>query len=376
VTLTKVDASGPAPIAVTVEGTVTGLPQFIDPKEGSAIALDAQGLPVANGTRSAPFRVVVPVGTGDYHFVMFGHGTGGDYFDTTLDAEVANAGIAKVGIQFDGWTSQTVVPTFLSLVQLFQGSRHATGMLMQALIDASAIQSALGSVLGEALAAPMLGTTANPAVGRHPNSDTVVWTGGSLGGILGLVAASADPDVHYGVLNVPGAAWTHFVPGSTIFATISGFLLDPYHGQLNALEGVAMTQGMWDEIDGAVWSTKLAQRNAAFLIQESIGDPVVPNVGSEMVAAVTHATQVGAVLVPVAAGIPTAPEVDGASGFTQYRVVASEPLDVHGFASKDTPAGKAARVQSAAFLSSVYAGSPKIVVPAGCPNGSCDFSGE
>ena len=376
VTITKVDTSGPAPIAVAVEGQITGLPKFIDPMTGSDFTLDASGLPIANGTRSAPFRVVIPAGTGDYHFVMYGHGTGGDYYDTTLDAEIAGAGIAKVGIQYDGWTSEDVINTFIGIVKAFNGTRHATGMLMQALADATAIQSALGGVLGDALAAPMLGTTPNPAAGRKPKSDIVVWTGGSLGGIMGLVASCADPQVHYGVLNVPGAAWTHYVPKSLIFAMVSGFLLTPYQGQLNALEAVAQTQGLWDEVDGAIWSTQLAGRNTAFLIQESIGDPVVPNPGSEMVAVVTHATEVGAVIVPIAAGVPTATEVDGASAITQYKVVSDQPLEVHGFAAQNTPAGNAARSQIASFVASIFAGAPKITVPAGCTGGSCDFSGS
>ncbi len=375
-TLTSVDTTGPAPIAAIVEGQLAGLPVFIDPASGSALTLDASGLPVANGTRTAPFRVVVPVGTGSYHFVMYGHGTGGTYQDTTLDAEIAGAGVAKVSIQFDGWTASDVLDTFIGLTEVFQGSRHATGMLMQALADAAAVQTTMGGIVGTALAAPMLESTANPAAGRHPDPTDVVWAGGSLGGIMGLVATSADPSVRYGVLNVPGAAWTHFVPKSLLFTMIAGLLQRPYQGDLNALHAVAMSQGDWDEIDGAPWSIQLAQRNAAFLIQESIDDPIVPNPGSEMVAVVTDATQVGAVLVPIAAGIGTAPFVDGKSGITQYHVTSSDPYNVHGFAAQATPAGNAARAQIASFVSSIYTGTPKITVPAGCVNGSCDFTGQ
>ena len=165
------------------------------------------------------------------------------------------------------------------------------------------------------------------------------------------------------------------MPKSLLFTMIEGLLQAPYQGELNALHAVAMAQGNFDEIDGAPWSTQLATRNAAFLIQESIGDPVVPNPGSEMVAVVTGATQVGAVLVPIAAGIPTATQVTGKSGITQYHVTSSDPFDVHGFAAQATPAGDAARAQIAAFVSSIYTGTPTITIPAGCINGSCDFSG-
>jgi hypothetical protein len=375
VSITKVDTSGPAPIAAVIEGDVAGLPSFIDPTPGSSFMLDASGIPMAMGTRTAPFRIVVPVGNGDYPFMMYGHGTGGTYEDNTLDAEVAGAGVAKVGIQWDGWTMSQVTETFVGMIKVFQGSRYATGMLMQAVADATAIQASMSGALGDALAAPMLLGMPSPVAGRHPDASNVIWGGGSLGGIMGLVTASTDPKVRYGVLNVPGAAWTHFIPQSSFYGIISGLLQSPYQGSLNALEAVAMSQGNWDEIDGATWSTQLAGRNSAFLIQESIGDPVVPNPGSEMVAVVTGATQVGAVLVPIAAGIPDASEVDGKSGITQYHVTSTDPFKIHGFAAQSTPAGAAARAQIAAFVASIYAGAPKITVPAGCTNGSCDFTG-
>jgi hypothetical protein len=233
----------------------------------------------------------------------------------------------------------------------------------------------MSGALGDALAAPMLLGLPSPVAGRHPDASNAIWGGGSLGGIMGLVAASTNPKVRFGVLNVPGAAWTHFIPQSSFFGIISGLLQSPYQGSLNALEAVAMSQGNWDEIDGATWSTQLAGRKSAFLIQESIGDPVVPNPGSEMVAVVTGATQVGAVLVPIAAGIPDASEVDGKSGITQYHVTSTDPFAIHGFAAQSTPAGAAARAQIAAFVASIYAGAPKITVPAGCANQSCDFTG-
>jgi hypothetical protein len=94
-----------------------------------------------------------------------------------------------------------------------------------------------------------------------------------------------------------------------------------------------------------------------------------------MVAVVTAAKQVGAVLVPIAANIQQAAQVDGASGITQYHVSATDPLKIHGFAAADTPAGRAARGQIVDFVSAIWkGGQPRIAVPASCPGGSCDFS--
>jgi hypothetical protein len=96
-----------------------------------------------------------------------------------------------------------------------------------------------------------------------------------------------------------------------------------------------------------------------------------------MVAVVTGATQIGAVLVPIAAGIPTTTSpLDDKSGITQYEVTSCDPYDIHGFAAQDTPAGDAARSQIAAFVQSVYQGAPVITVPSGCPDQNCNFSSQ
>jgi hypothetical protein len=361
--------AGSGAIAAIVEGRLTGLPSFAS-KTG--LTLDDKGLPVQSGAREAPFRIEIPQGSGDYRFLMFGHGTGGSFHDTAFDEELASMQVAKVGISFYGWTSDDVLSTFLGFTRIFEGSHSSTASLMQAVADGAAVQTAMGGQIGDALAAPMLGGAPNPAAGRRPDGSIPLWAGGSLGGTMGLVFASADPEMSAAVLNVPGAGWTHFIPGSSIFGMLKGLLKNKFGGDLPFLQAFLRSQTNWDDIDGALWIEALEGRDAAFLIQESIGDPVLPNAGSENVATITGATQVGAVLMPIG-GLKAADKVEGASGITQYRVPDKDPLDIHGFAARDVPAGVAAREQIRAFVTSVYAGKPLIEVPPGCPGGSCDF---
>jgi hypothetical protein len=94
-----------------------------------------------------------------------------------------------------------------------------------------------------------------------------------------------------------------------------------------------------------------------------------------MVAVAAEALQVGAVLEPIE-GLEAAPEAVGTSGITQYRVPGTDANAIHGFAAESGPAGDAAREQIEAYLLSVFAGMPRIAVPAGCPGGSCDFAGN
>jgi len=372
VAIDKVEVPADGAVAALVEGRLVGVPSYTGAGEGG-LTLDDDGLPMAAGAGEAPFRVMIPAGTGDYRFVMYGHGMGGSFRDGAFDAQLAGGGLAKVGIQLYGWTSDELIDTFMGFLRMAEGTHRSTARLMQALADGAAVQEAMVGPLGDALAAPMLGATPNPAAGRRPDGSTPVWAGGSLGGTMGLVYASADPEMRAAVLNVPGAGWTHFVPASVVYGSVEGLLKSNFGGDLSFLHALTMSQGNWDDIDGVAWVERLRAKDPAFLIQESMGDPVLPNPGSAMVAVVADALQVGAVLDPIV-GLETASEAVGQSGITQYRVPGDDAYAVHGFAAEDGPAGDAARAQIEAYLLSVFAGEPRVAVPAGCAGGSCDFT--
>lgn len=372
VTIDGIWPEPPGDIAVIVEGKLTGLPDYRD-ADGSLV-LGEDGMPIAVGSHDAPFRIVIPKGEGDYRFVMFGHGTGGTYHDDTFDADLGALGVGKVGIQFYGWTESEVIPTLAGLSRVLEGTERAVAPLMQAIADGAAIQAAVDGVLGEALSAPMLNDIPNPAEGRRPDSSDVMWVGGSLGGTMSLLATGALPEARYAVANVPGAAWTHFIPDSKVFDPIRILLRNSYGSDLDTVHAVAMSQNLWDDIDGASWSTALAEKSAVLLVQESMGDPVLPNPGNEMVAVVAGASHIGKVLSPIV-GLSQTEEAIGKSGVTQYRVPDTGAFEIHGFAGRSTPAGEAAREQIRDFLTSVHQGAPKITVPVGCVGGSCDFSG-
>ena len=373
VTIDMVTTPPDASIALIVEGQLTNLPSFASSDLNEGLTLDAERMPVATDTRAAPFRVLIPAGTGDYRFLMYGHGMGGSYRDDLFDQDLALNGAGKVNIEFHGWTEADVIDTFVNFTRVFIGAHHSSALLMQAVADGEAIQKAMLGPLGDALAAPEIAGQPNPAAGRRPTFDIPVWAGGSLGGTMGLVFASSAKETYAGVLNVPGAAWTHFVSTASVFNIVGALLLNPYAGNLNVLHAIAMSQGCWDEIDGAIWATELEGRDSVFLLQESIGDPVLPNPGSEMAAVVTGADQVGAVLSPIL-GVSPVDAAVGQTAITQYRVPDTDELDIHGFAARDTPAGVAAREQILSFLMSVYEKQPKITVPSGCKGGSCDFT--
>ncbi|AKT43107.1 hypothetical protein [Chondromyces crocatus] len=374
VVLDRVDLPQAGTVAAVVEGRLVGLPAFVN---DDGLTLGSDGLPLAHDTGEAPFRVSLPAGTDDYHFIMFGHGMGGTFRDDSFDPEVTNSGLAKVSIQFHGWTGDDLIPTFTGFLNMARGTHLSSARLMQALADGAAIQEAMVGPLGDVLAAATLSGQPNPLEGRRPDGSTTVWAGGSLGGSLGMVYTSADPTMRAGVLNVPGAGWTHFVPLSVVYGIVEGLLKSSYGGNLGFLHALSMSQSNWDDIDGAAWIEQLRAKDPHVLIQESIGDPVLPNAGSEMVAISAGAVMLGAALVPID-GVESASgnEVVGQSAITQYWVPGDDAYAIHGFAAESGPGGEAARQQMFQYIESVFAGEPRITLPASCTGGSCDFRGR
>lgn len=362
-----------SPLLATLTGRLDGIPNFVPAAGG--LVLDASGLPVAQGTTSAPFRITLPAGGGDYRVIYYGHGTGGSLDDDTFDVQLAGLGVAKVSFRFDGWTDVDFVPTLAGLQKLFSGADRFLALTLQSLARGAAVQAALAGVLGDALAAPTLGPDTspvnNPAMGRRPRLQAQAYAGGSLGGTLGLVIASSLPDIDYAVLNVPGAGWTHFVPGSLIWNVPDALLAGIYGSLFDSRMALAMTQTIWDEMDGAAWGDRPPKFS---LVQESIGDPVLPNIGSEILAGVVGARQLGAVLQPIPGVLPaTSPLRE--SAITQYRVPSTlREFQIHGFITCRNAAADAAQQQVLSFLQSAWAGDPRIELPAGCSGGSCDFS--
>ena len=187
---------------------------------------------------------------------------------------------------------------------------------------------------------------------------------------MGLVYSGLSPSVRNAVLNVPGTGWTHFIPGSNLYDLIRPGLQGGYPSAVDFRHALLMGQLGWDDVDGANWTDP--GDGSVYLVQMSMGDEVLPNIGSDLVATSVRAVQLGAVLQPIVGVEPVTGPVT-VSALTQFRVD-GDGLARHGFGSKQTPGGEAAREQISAFMQSVVDGAPSIAVPTLCPSGRCDFS--
>jgi hypothetical protein len=376
--------------AMVVNGHIRGLPAWVTPER---LLTRPAGAPVTvpGMTYDAPFRVLLPAGgSGAYPAVVFGHGMGGEVTDSSFDDLLASAGAAKINIRFDGLTETEMAPTFLGFLKMNLGVEQASSVLLQALAGGMAVIHSMrgatpdgvalpaASNLREVLAAPMIGAMANPLAGRRATPDTLTWAGGSLGGTTGITMVNAEPAFIAGVANVPGVAWSHFLIQSVLFDIVRTGLQRVYGSTMDIQLQAAVSQTLWDEVDGAAWADA-QDVPAPVLIQESMGDPVLPNLGTEFAATALRAVQIGAVLTPID-GVMTAESAEGRSAITQYRVPSNvtSASDIHGFAARSGVHSDAALEQIRAFLTGAWAGRARAVLPRNCamntPAGSCDFS--
>ncbi|HNH45888.1 MAG TPA: hypothetical protein PKY30_02560 [Myxococcota bacterium] len=360
-----------ANVAMIVEGTLEGLPDFLDAETGW-LQVDAGGHPQPVGSRSHPFRIVVPKGEGDYRIAMYGHGTGGDVHDSTFDDTIAGGGFAKVGIEFQGWTGKELIDMIIAMKAWMDGSSRSTSALLQSLAGGYAIFLALNGPLGDTLAAEEIGGQPNPAAGRRPDLQDPTWVGGSLGGTMGAIEVASWPELYMGVLNVPGGAWSHIIPQAELYnQAVRPLLTAWYPSELDARLAIAMGQNAWDDVDGAVWEDP----DAVVLLQESMGDPVQPNLGTAMFARATEATVVGVPLDDMLLDLPQAESLEGQTGITQFRTSDTDMYGIHGFAATSSEAGMAAMEQIRIYMESTSGGNPRIEVPSACvERGSCDFA--
>lgn len=195
----------------------------------------------------------------------------------------------------------------------------------------------------------------------------ISYVGISLGGIMGSTAVASKGDFKTAILNVPGVGWVDILENSQtneikcplVDALIDAGIItgDKWNPTATPNTGLCTTDawktqpgyrqfasiGRWvlDPADGANFTRKLATRR--FLIQEVVGDTVVPNIATDNEAALTGLTAAtadpaaSAVLSPSAA-ITTAPTTNKFVKYPTLPAAAPFPGNTFAHASLLRPA--------------------------------------
>jgi dienelactone hydrolase len=275
-----------------------------------------------------------------YPVVIFGHGLGGSRTALiAIGSQLAASGYASVAIDFVAHDSRAV-RTSKDVALGCETRLDANGVSRpQPTSDAQCYAPFLSvdfaatrdnirqSVLDlHELVGALKGCGTTLCGSLKVDATNISYTGISLGGIIGATAVASKPDFRSAVLNVPGVGWldvlensqTNAIKCPLVDALIDAKSLTGDKWNPGANTGLCTTDawktqpgyqqfallGRWvlDPADGANFARRLASRK--ILIQEVVGDLVVPNVTTN-----TLATLAGVTFTPADPFPPTAASV-------------------------------------------------------------------
>lgn len=337
-TIENVQENPNSNVARIVTGTFTP-PNWLDARNTLTFAADGSVVAQSNAI-AYPFTMVIPARARREHvplpLVIFGHGvfgTGRDYL-TGSAASIIHPLAERSGA--------VVIAT--DWIGLSEGDRNliirdvVTNINRINLVTDRLLQSIANNLAMEEIAVGAL--TADSRV-RFPDNalidpTRIYYYGVSLGGIQGSSFVSASRRVSRAVLAVPGASWSNLLPRSIVYAPIRAFVDGIYPDPLVQAEFISLLQYRFDHADPAnvtqlLRSTTDPAAPRRVLVQEAIGDCLVPNVTTDIL---SRAFGLPVVTPAVAApfGLRTVSGPLMESALTQYAITRSltrftPPLD-------------------------------------------------
>ncbi|ACY17391.1 alpha/beta hydrolase family protein [Haliangium ochraceum] len=267
-------------------------PDFLTAGEAAASVLrrDAQGLPEYAGLRDAPVSVVVPACVSEQPLprplLVFGHGLFGsaasDMRRPSLLALANDACLVLAGGDFIGLSERQLELATSAATDIASAVR-VTEKLAQSLVDFQAITAAArGALREEALLQVDGASVIDP--------DQVYYYGASLGGIMGLTLMAYEPTLPRGVFGVPGGAWSLLLERSVAWGPLQAVANSAYPSPFDyqmLLAFLAMHFEPYDPITTAATLTGTPLPDTPskqVLLYEAVGDSVVSNLSTEMVA--------------------------------------------------------------------------------------------
>jgi hypothetical protein len=269
-------------------------PNFLSNGEAddSVLVRDGSGAPELSGIYDANVTAIVPACVTDpdtplpIPVVVFGHGlfgSGAGYLGQDFFQDVANQScIAMVAGDFIGLTERQTTVAALAANDLNRAD-GITDKLAQSIINFIALTHLVRGPLAQ---------DARLRYQDQPVLDTsrVYYLGASLGGIMGNVFMAYEQTIERGALGVPGGAWSLLFERSLAWSALrlvaTSSYMDPYDYQL-LIALLAMRFEPYDPITTAprVVQDPLPDTPAKqILMYEAVGDSLVSNLSTEMVA--------------------------------------------------------------------------------------------
>lgn len=312
-------------------------PSFLtnDEADDSILRRDASNKPQMMGMRDAHFAAIVPECVKTEPLprptIVFGHGLFGsaaEYLDDNFVIDLAQRYcFVIVAGDFIGLTSRQLQLAPLAVNDMNRGTQ-ITEKLAQSVIDFISLETITRGPFKDAAEFKYNGM-------QVIDPTKVFYVGGSLGGIMGNTFMAYDPNITRGVLAVPGGVWSMLFERSNAWTLLIGAAQSSYEDpevyQLNiAFLGMGMEP--YDPITTAAHVIKdnlpgVPKKN--ILIWYSLGDCLVTNITTEMIARTMGIDLLGPAVKPVW-GMPAkeGPLENGMTNYDEHRMPLPSDLNI------------------------------------------------
>lgn len=257
-TITSVDEDYSTEIYRRIRGEIE-VPLFLDiPGPGGVATVDADDLPIQNGTATYPFTIMVPysVQGAPGPSVAFGHGLFGSRSQVESSAFQVFAnqyGMVFIGLDWIGMSSEdpTLVGSIISGGDVGR-LRTIPDRLQQSLVNfILAIRMMKTSIVDD----PALDYMGESMV----DPDTAYYYGGSQGGIMGSCVMALTPDAERGVLGVPGQPYNLLLDRSVDFDPFFALAQASYEDNLDKQLLIGLMQTLWDRAEPSGYSVHVSR---------------------------------------------------------------------------------------------------------------------
>lgn len=281
------------PVSQTSNGTndlIVGrfdVPNFLDADQ--RIVLDADGLPVAQGTREIEFLLAVPVTVSVARpVIVFGHGFFSDKGEITwgsLQRSLQPWQMSAISINFDGFAEADFVTSAPALA----GDVVTLARVVDQQRQSQAQFTALARLVSEQLVTDV-SVTRDGADFSPINPANIPYMGISNGGTQGYVIAATSPLLSRAALVVGGGGWSHMTQRATQWNTLGALLENRFPDPLVLQVGLALMQQVFDPVDALNFAPQLVHDRLPGLppvevtLHMAVGDAQVSNMTTEWVA--------------------------------------------------------------------------------------------
>ncbi len=287
------------------EGTFNSTNWLVD---DDSLTLDANGLPVAQGSADMYLFVHIPESAkdapaGSVPVVLFGHGLLSNP-DKYLNDPADPSGVVALSNRMNAIVVATVwrgltYDDLLHAVTVsgdFGRFHELTDMLSQGVANTLALEDLVDAADGGTL-------LDDPFFEGKADKTQLYYYGISLGGIEGAVTLANQTRIDHAVLHVGGSSWSTMLERSSDWPAFEQGIVRGIPEPADRQILYSTMQLYWDAVDPISYAADLTGTN--ILWQESIGDNQVPNITTEALMR-TYGVPLGEPYVSQPYGITTA----------------------------------------------------------------------